>query len=81
MTTELQTETVKFTTRELRITREMSLPEFVRSVRGAMARIAREVGVSHQAVQAVVSGKKRSARISRAVNRWIQRELARRRAS
>jgi len=79
MSTHIQT--VKFTTSERRITREMSTHEFVRSVRGATAEIARSLGVSHQAVSAILRGRKRSARISAAVERWIQRELQRRRVA
>lgn len=74
-------QTVKFTTRERRITREMSEYEFIRSVRGGMAQVARSLGVSHQAVSVVMRGRKRSARVSEAVRRWIDRELKRRRAA
>lgn len=76
----LRLQTVKFTTREVRITREMKLPEFVLSVRGAVATIAREERVTHQAVSAILHGKKKSRRISSAIERWIERELKRRAA-
>ena len=72
---------VKFTTRELRITREMTPHEFVRSIRGATAQIARGLGISHSAVSAVLRGKKRSARVEAAVGRWIREEIRKRRAA
>ena len=73
-------QTVKFITHELRITREMTPFEFIRSVRGAQREIARELGVSPQAVGLVVTGRKRSKRVSAAIERWIRRELKRRAA-
>jgi len=76
----MNTQTLKFTTRELRITREMTPSEFVLSVRGAMSDIARKLGVSIQAVSAVLHQKKRSRRIAEAINRWIEREMKRRAA-
>lgn len=74
---QMQTQTVKFTTRELRVTREMSPEEFVRSVRGGVTAIARRAKVSHQAVSAVLRGKKRSARITREIRRWINQQIER----
>lgn len=82
VTVEMATEnkTVKFTTREMRITREMTPHEFVRSVRGAQRAIARELGVSPQAVNVVLCGRKKSRRINAAIQEWIRREIKRRAA-
>jgi len=77
----MTTQPLKFTTRELRITREMTPEEFVKSVRGAMTDIANELGVSVQAVSAVLHRKTTSARISKAVARWIRRELRKKEAA
>lgn len=71
---------VKFTTREVRVIREMTPYEFVRSVRGATAQIARDLGVTHPAVSAVLRGEKHSARVEAAVALWIRAELKKRAA-
>ena len=76
----MQLQTVKFSTRETRVTREMTVPEFVLSVRGAVSDIARELGVTHQAVSAILHRKKTSKRISAAIERWVAREVKRRAA-
>jgi len=75
-----QIKTVKFITRELRIVREMTPAEFVRSVRGATSAIARELGVCPQSVSKVLHGRKNSRRIAGAIHEWIRRELKRRAA-
>ena len=72
-----QTKTVKFTTRELRVVREMTPAEFVLSVRGALTSIARELRVCPQSVSKVLHRKKNSRRIRAAIDAWIRRELKR----
>lgn len=68
-------EPVKFTTREVLVTREMTIPELVLSVRGATAEIARTLGVSHSAVSRVLRGKAKSKRVSAEIRRWVNRKL------